>query len=133
ALAFDRADPFWTAVEEPLPVERGDYELALPTPGFMVAGRKATGQVLLLNAGAGHLPENPRHNYISKYGKFAYSTHFPFNVLPAGKTYAPDAMIALTHDDKQFAHRFNNLAHGVAPGIAWSEFVEHVDGEPQLL
>ncbi len=133
ALTFDRTDPFWTDAEEPLPIEREDFELALPTPGFLLSGQRATGQVVLLNAGSGHQPENPRHNYITKYGKFAYSTHFPFNVLPAGHTYAPDAMISLTHDDKIFSHRFTNRAHGVAPSFIWSEFVEYVDDEPQLM
>jgi hypothetical protein len=133
ALSFAEDDPFWTATEEALPVERDDFELALPTPGFLLSGRRATGQVLLLNAGSGHQPENPRHNYLSKYGKLVYSTHFPFNVLPAGQTYAPDAMVALTLDDRAYAHRFVNRVHGVAPGMMWSEFVEIVDGEPQLL
>lgn len=133
ALCLNADDPFWTETEEPLPVERGDFELALPTPGFLLSGRKETGQVFLLNAGAGHLPENPRHNYVSKYGKFAYSTHFPFNVLTAGHTYAPDAMISLTQDDKAYAHRFVTRAHGAAPGFVWSEFLEVVEGEPQLM
>lgn len=133
ALAFSPDDPFWTDTEEPLPVERADFEIALPTPGFALSGCRETGQVFLLNAGSGHQPENPRHNYVPKYGKFAYSTHFPFNVLPAGKTYAPDAMVALTHDDREFGHRFVNRAFGVAPGFAWTEYVEYVDGEPQLL
>lgn len=132
-LAFSDDDPFWTAVEEPLPVERGDYDLALPTPGFVLSGRRATGQVQLLNAGSGHHPENPRHNYVPKYGKFAYSTHFPFNVLPAGRAYAPDAMLALTPDDLSYGHRFVNRAFGVGPGAMWIEFLELVDGEPQLV
>lgn len=132
-LSFSSDDPFWTATEEPMPVERGDFEVALPTPGFVLSGRKETGQVFLLNAGSGHQPENPRHNYLPKYGKFAYSTHFPFNVLPAGRTCAPDAMVALTHDDREFGHRFVNRAFGVAPGFTWTEYFEYVDGEPQLL
>ncbi|MCC7160950.1 MAG: DUF2264 domain-containing protein [Anaerolineae bacterium] len=132
-LAFSPDDPFWTATEEPLPVERADFEVALPTPGFVLCGRRETGQVFLLNAGSGHQPENPRHNYIPKYGKLVYSTHFPFNVLPAGHTYAPDAMIALTSDDREFGHRFANRVFGVGPGVMWTEFVEYVDGEPQLL
>lgn len=133
AFAFRRDDPFWTATEEPLPVERGDFELALPAPGFMLSGRRETGQVFLLNAGSGHSPENPRHHYISKYGKLAYTTHFPFNVLPAGETYVPDAMVSLTRNDRLFAHRFVNRAHGVAPGVMWCEFVEYIEDEPQLM
>lgn len=133
ALAFGADDPFWTQTEEPLPVEEGDFELALPTPGFVLSGRRETGQVFLLNAGSGHQPENPRHNYLPKYGKFAYSTHFPFNVLPAGHTYAPDAMVSLTNDDREYAHRFVNRTHEVGPGVMWVEFFEYVDSEPQLL
>lgn len=133
ALMFDAADPFWTATEEPLPVERGDFELALPTPGLMVTGRRATGQVLLLNGGSGHLPENPRHNYVSKYGKLAYSTHFPFNVLPAPTSYAPDAMVSLRDKDGVFAHRFMSRAHGVVPGMMWCEYVQVVEDDFQIL
>ena len=83
ALSFDPADPFWTAPEQPLPVERGDFELVLPAPGFVVTGRQDTGQVPLLNSRARPGARPAPHNYTSKYGKLAYSTHFPFNVLPA--------------------------------------------------
>jgi hypothetical protein len=53
ALTFDADDPFWTATESPLPVERDDFELVLPTPGFVISGHKDTGQVLLLNSRSG--------------------------------------------------------------------------------
>jgi hypothetical protein len=89
--------------------------------------------VILLNAGSGHSTENPRHNYIAKYGKFVYSTHFPFNVLPAGKTYAPDATVVLTRDGLTLDHRIGTRANGVAPGMMWCEFVEYVHDEAQLI
>ena len=93
-----------------------------------MSGYQKTGQVFLLNAGTGHHPENPRHNYLPKNtGKFAYSTHFPFNVLPAGHTYAPDTMVAVTNDDKTYGHRYLNRAFGVAPGFIWTEFFEDMD------
>ena len=98
ALTLDKDDPFWTATESPLPVERGDFELVLPAPGFVVSGHKDTGQVLLLNSRSGQEYDAPRHNYTPKYGKLAFSTHFPFNVIPAHGSYAPDAMISLTRD-----------------------------------
>jgi hypothetical protein len=170
ALAFDRDDPFWTAREEPLPVEQGDFDLALAAPGFALSGRRATGQVFLLNsrsgqrdeiepdaglrasfgrsapeesagAGAGGGPLTtgselmarfaPRHDYPAKYGKFVYSTHFPFNVAPVPGSYAPDAMLALTHDGLTFGHRSETRAGGVAPGMMWCEFDEGVRGQPQ--
>lgn len=129
ALAFARDDPFWTEVEEPLPVERGDFDIAFPTPGFNVSGRRAGGEVFLLNAGSGFKLDNPRHPYHAKYGKLVYSSHFPFNVLLAGSTYAPDAMIALTADDENFGHRSLGPAHGAAPGVIWCDFEENIAKE----
>ena len=133
ALTFDRDDPFWTATESALPVEREDFELVLPEPGFIVSGRKNTGQVLLLNSRSGQEHDAPRHNYTSKYGKLAYSTHFPFNVLPVRGSYAPDAIISLTHDGQAFGHRTHTRAGDVAPGFMWSKFDQVVHDELQPL
>jgi hypothetical protein len=133
ALTFDRDDPFWTAIESPLPVERADFELVLPAPGFVLSGRKDTGQVLLLNSRSGQEHDAPRHNYTSKYGKLAYSTHFPFNVLPTRGSYAPDAIISLTRDGRTFGHRLHTRAGAAAPGFMWSKFDEIVDDELQPL
>jgi hypothetical protein len=131
ALTLDGADPFWTATESPLPVEREDFALTLPAPGFVLSGRKDTGQVLLLNSRSGQEHDAPRHNYTAKYGKLTYSTHFPFNVLPVRGSYTPDAMIALTHDGRAFGHRLHTREGEVAPGFAWTKFDEIVDDELQ--
>jgi hypothetical protein len=133
ALTFDRDDPFWTATESALPVERDDFELVLPAPGFVVSGRKATGQVLLLNSRSGQEHDAPRHNYTSKYGKLAFSTHFPFNVLPVHGSYTPDAMISLTPDGQTFGHRKHTRTGDVAPGFSWTRFDEIVNDELQPL
>src|SRR5215211_7299164 len=133
ALAFDAADPFWTATESPLPVERDDFELVLPAPGFVLSGNKATGQVLLLNSRSGQEYDAPRHNYTSKYGKLAYSTHFPFNLLPVQGSYAPDAIISLSHDGTSFGHRLHTRAAQIAPGFLWSKFDEILNDELQPL
>jgi hypothetical protein len=129
ALTFDKEDPFWTATESPLPVEQGDYELVLPAPGLIVSGRRDTGQVLLLNSRSGQEHDAPRHNYTAKYGKLAYST--PFNVLPVRGSFAPDAMISLTHDGQTFGHRLHTRAGQVAPGFMWSKFEQSIDDELQ--
>ena len=133
ALTFDRDDPFWTATESPLPVERDNFELVLPAPGFVLSGRKDTGQVLLLNSRSGQEHDFPRHNYTSKYGKLAYSTHLPFNVLPVRGSYAPDAMISLTQDERTFGHRGHTRTGGVAPGFMWTKFDQLIDDELQPL
>ncbi len=133
ALTFDNDDPFWTEPEAPLLVERADFDLAFPVPGFALSGRRATGQVLLLNSRSGHPADVPRPNYTPKYGKFAYSTHFPFNVAQAATSYAPDAMIALTHDGLTFGHRDATRAGGAAPRIMWCAFDETIQGQSQSL
>src|SRR5687768_2081012 len=133
ALTLDKDDPFWTSTESPLPVERGDFELVLPAPGFVVSGHKDTGQVLLLNSRSGQEYDAPRHNYTPKYGKLAFSTHFPFNVIPAKGSYAPDAMISLTRDGQTFGHRTRTRAGESAPGFIWCKFDEMLDDEPQPL
>jgi hypothetical protein len=89
--------------------------------------------VFLLNSRSGQEHDAPRHNYTSKYGKLAYSTHFPFNVLPVHGSYAPDAMISLTHNGQEFGHRLNTRAGEVAPGFIWSKFDQILDDEIQPL
>jgi hypothetical protein len=133
ALTFDRDDPFWTATESPLPVEREDFELVLPAPGFVLSGRKDTGQVLLLSSRSGQEHDFPRHNYTSKYGKLAYSTHLPFNVVPVRGSYASDAMVSLTMDGQTFAHRTHTRSGDVAPGFMWCKFDQVVNDELQPL
>ena len=133
ALTFDRDDPFWTATERPLRVERDDFELVLSAPGFVISGRKETGQVLLLNSRSGQEHDAPRHNYTSKYGKLAYSTHLPFNVLSVRGSYAPDSMISLSSDGRTFGHRGHTRAGDVAPGFIWSKFDEVINDELQPL
>jgi hypothetical protein len=153
ALSFDRNDPFWTTEEAPLPVEQADFDLALPAPGFVLHGDKTSGQVLLLNSRSGPAEEilpdagssrisseielavryGPRHDYPSKYGKLAYSSHFPFNVAPIPGSYGPDAMLALSPDGQVFGHRSVTLKSGAAPGMIWSEFSENIAGESHLI
>jgi len=133
ALTFDADDPFWTEREAPLPVEREDFDLAFSMPGFALSGRRATGQVILLNSRSGHAADVPRPDYTPKYGKFAYSSHFPFNVARVADSYVPDSMIALTHDGLTFGHRDVTRAGGAAPHIMWCTFDEEIQGQLQNL
>jgi hypothetical protein len=74
-------DPFWTAPEEPLPVERGDYRVRFEGPRMMVLGTRATGQVRWIQAR--NAPKSWR--YRDHYTKFVASTHFPFNIIQEEK------------------------------------------------
>ena len=100
--------PFWTAPEEPLPVEHGDFTRVLPQPGWVVAGTRASGTVARYNAGSQHDP--------AKYGKFVYATAAPFNVGLAEGQAAPDGMLCLT-DGRELGHRDATSASAVSkPG-----------------
>ncbi len=101
-------DPFWSAEEEPLPVERGDFVRVFPQPGWVVVGTQATGAVQRFSARS--------QTYPAKYGKFVYATAAPFNVGLADGRPAPDGMLCLT-DGQEWAHRGETLAAAVGePG-----------------
>lgn len=69
-------DPFWTAPEEPLPVEKSDYAIAIPEAGLLVRGARISGQVTLYNVKS----TKTEPHYRDKYNKLAYNSHFPFAV-----------------------------------------------------
>ncbi len=74
--------PVWTAKEEPMPVERGDFCRAIPEPGFLACGTRADGVVRVANHRSDHFPSfdgavDPN------YCKLAYSTHTAPNVANA--------------------------------------------------
>lgn len=113
-------DPFWSAAEEPLPVERGDFTRVFPQPGWVVVGTRATGQVQHFNAGSQHTP--------AKYGKFVYATAAPFNVGLAGGRPAPDGMLCLTAGG-DIGHRDATLASAVGePGWLRMRYEQRVGG-----
>lgn len=102
ALADD--DPFWSAEEEPLPAEQGDFKKVFPQPGWVVTAQD--GHIQRFNAGS------VKPGYGAKYNKLVYSTRHPFNVgLDAGQT-GIDSALCLS-DSGVRATRENNLAYAV--------------------
>ncbi len=84
-FAIPPGDPFWSAPEELLPIEKADYTIRFPGPRMLVVGNKDSGQVKWMQAR--NIAKKPY--YRDKYDKFVYSSHFPFNVViidkrPAG-------------------------------------------------
>jgi hypothetical protein len=84
-------DPFWTAPEEPLPVERGDFSVRFDGPRMMVLGTRATGQVRWVQARGA--PKSWR--YRDHYTKFVASSHFPFNIIQQEKRAPWDGALVL--------------------------------------
>ena len=73
-LLLPATHPVWTAPEEPLPVERADFDRVLRAPGWLVSGTVADGVVRVVNHGTDHalpgqlLAESPW------YSRLFYST-----------------------------------------------------------
>ena len=67
--------PVWTATEEQLPVERGDFVRALAVPGWLVSGTAADGVVRVANHGTDHTPPDLPARDDPYYARLAYSTH----------------------------------------------------------
>lgn len=85
-------DPFWSAAEEPLPVERSDFVRVLPEPGWILAGNQRAGEVQRFTAKS--------QGTAAKYGKFVYSTAAPFNVGLVRDQPSPDNMLCLIAGDE---------------------------------
>ncbi|NUS09098.1 MAG: DUF2264 domain-containing protein, partial [Nonomuraea sp.] len=73
-LALPAGHPVWTAVEEPLPVESGDFQLVARAPGWLVGGTRDDGIVRVVNHGTDH--SNPGTNLTDSplYARLGYST-----------------------------------------------------------
>jgi hypothetical protein len=84
-FSIPATDALWTAPEEKLPVEKGDYVAKIAGPKMILAGTRASGQVRWLQA-----LNTPRRDYYrDKYNKFVWSSSFPFNVMHSDKQRAP--------------------------------------------
>ena len=101
-------DPFWSAAEEPLPAEQGDYVKVYPQPGWVVTA--SDGEVQRFNAGS------VKPGYGNKYNKLHYSTQQPFNVGLTGGQFSPDGGLCLVSNGVT-GIRSKNLAYAVGePG-----------------
>ncbi|MEE6387250.1 DUF2264 domain-containing protein [Microbacterium paraoxydans] len=72
-LALPAAHPFWTAVEQPLPVERGPFTRVLIAPGWLATGT-ADGIVRVVNHGTDHRKPGSHQPDAPLYAKLGYST-----------------------------------------------------------
>jgi hypothetical protein len=70
-------DPFWTAAEEKLPVEKQSFRVTFEGPRMLAGGDRDTGEVRWVHSVNGH--HEPE--YRDKYSKFSYSSHFPWCIL----------------------------------------------------
>ncbi|MFG1943816.1 DUF2264 domain-containing protein [Nonomuraea sp. NPDC048826] len=73
-LALPADHPVWTAVEEPLPVEEGDFQRAIRSPGWLVSGTRADGLVRVVNHGTDHALPGDHLTDSPLYARLGYST-----------------------------------------------------------
>ncbi|MGI8640622.1 MAG: DUF2264 domain-containing protein [Pyrinomonadaceae bacterium] len=108
-------DAFWTSREEPLPVERADYQIRLEVPRMMLVGTKTSGQVRLLEA----RNESRRPRYGDGYHRFAYSSHFPFNYLGREDRFTWDQALVFRNNQTGFCSGRSGIKSGTltADGI----------------
>ncbi|MFC4138036.1 MULTISPECIES: DUF2264 domain-containing protein [unclassified Microbacterium] len=66
--------PVWTAVEEPLPVERDDVRRVIRSAGWLVSGTVDDGIVRVINHGADHAYPGDRTEDSPLYARYGYST-----------------------------------------------------------
>ncbi|MFJ6658866.1 DUF2264 domain-containing protein [Streptomyces sp. NPDC091377] len=104
-LLLPPAHPVWTAPEEPLAVERGDFAYTLTAPGWLVSGTVADGVVRVLNHGGDHSDPARLHSDDPLYARLAYSTHAAPET-PEDPTGGPtDSAVVLIGPDGRASHR----------------------------
>ncbi len=98
---LDENDSFWSAKEQPLPVEEADFSVYLKEPSWMLVGTKQTGSIVLYNVGTDQKGGWNGPTYPAKYRKYAY--HSQLGVLHGTANVVPcDNMPVLTHEEKDF-------------------------------
>ncbi|TWD82210.1 hypothetical protein FB561_3338 [Kribbella amoyensis] len=97
--------PVWTAEEEPLPVESGDFAITLPEPGWLVSGTRSDGIVRVVNHGTDHSNEDDRRADSPLYARLAYSTH---TMPPMSTPFWAEALensVTVVHPELGTSHR----------------------------
>jgi hypothetical protein len=141
--------PVWTVDEEPMAVERSDFCVAMPEPGFLVRGTASDGIVRVASHRSDHFPlpfRRPRPSLARRaagrlaraldgprrparvpsdphYSKLAYSTHTAPEFGPNGND--ADNQVTLIGTDGSLSRRMRIHCLGVADRFAASVFYPH--------
>lgn len=125
-LALPETDPFWTAEEEPMPSLEGVHEQ--PHARMILCRDEKVPHVVALCSS--QVPDWPHS--AEKYGKFAYSTYFGFNVptLPMhlrGRGF--DNTLALSEEGIYWRVREKNSEQRLEGGMVCSQWSPWADVE----
>ncbi|PYD00123.1 DUF2264 domain-containing protein [Microbacterium esteraromaticum] len=95
ALPADHA--VWSAVERPLPIDRGPFARAIGAPGWLASGTR-DGVVRIVNHGTDHRVEGSLEPDAPLYAKFGYSTATAPVLDGPGVTAPVDGAVAVMRD-----------------------------------
>ncbi|MGP3918408.1 DUF2264 domain-containing protein [Nonomuraea sp. 10N515B] len=104
-LSLPADHPVWTAVEEPLPIESGDYQRVVRAPGWLVSGTRGDGVVRVINHGTDHSHPGTHLTDSPLYARLGYST--ATSPVLAGEHAADpfDQAVVLLDEDGRPSHR----------------------------
>lgn len=122
-LALPAGHRAWTAVEEALPVERGDTHRLIEAPGWQVNGTQADGVVRITNHGTDHARQGDRLADSALYARLGYSTHS----FPDLASESLDNAVVLVDDAGRLTHRTGFETHGLTES---GESLEGSSGGP---
>ena len=119
-------DPFWSAEEEPLPAEQGDFVKVFPQPGWVLAAHD--GHVQQFNAGRAH------PGYGNKYAKLVYSTQHPVQRRPRSWLVRRSTAISVSLTMGAARQREHILAYAVGEtGWLRSRYTIEVNGHQHIV
>lgn len=107
-LALPADHPVWTAVEEPLPVERddlGDRVQVIPAPGWLIARTREDGIVRVVNHGTDHAVPGRRSTDAPLYARLGYSTVTSPPMTGPGALDPRDQTVAVVDPVLGWSHR----------------------------
>jgi hypothetical protein len=104
-LSLPAEHPVWTAVEEPLPVERDDTSAVLPVPGWLVTGTRRDGVIRVVNHGTDHSKPGDARSDSPLYARLGYSTATLSPLVGTSVANPPDNSVVLVDGAGQATHR----------------------------
>ena len=104
-LALPAGHPVWTADEEALPVERGDFVHAMAIPGWLASGTRRDGLVRVLNHGTDHSAPGDQRADAPLYARLGYSTGTLPALSAAATDYPLDNAVTIVDGAGRAAHR----------------------------
>lgn len=97
-IALPETHPVWTAVELPLPVERGDFVRRMSAPGWLATGTSTDGIVRIANHGTDHGEAGLLGVDAPLYAKLGYSTATAPLLSGASAAARPDQSVSIVVD-----------------------------------